>query len=195
MDSNISYRPFHHLYEDLSSKEGSDSDNTGFHSYREPNSQTIKNDKLETTVSVFDVASHVLNRLSDKSCTTMKLHKLLYYCQAWSMVWTEKPIFHEKIEAWSNGPVIKDLFYFHKGSYSIHYNDITNGNEKLLSDDQKKVVDDVIKFYGDKDPQWLIDLTHSEDPWVTARKGLSSNERGNREISLESMQIYYSSLK
>ncbi len=195
MDSNISYRPYYHLSQDFSSPEGSDSHSSGFQSYREPNSQTIKNDKIETTVSVFDAAHYILSRLSDKSCTTMKLHKLLYYCQAWSMVWTEKPIFNEKIEAWSSGPVVKDLFYFHKGSYSIHYSDITNGNEKLLSYDQKGVIDDVINFYGDKDPQWLIDLTHSEDPWIAARKGLSSNERGNREITLDSMQVYYSSLK
>lgn len=194
MDSNISYRPFNHQREDITSQEGTDSQNFAFHSYQNTQEHNIKNEKTETTVSVFDVASYVLSKLSGKSCTTMKLHKLLYYCQAWSMVWVEKPIFSERIEAWSNGPVIKELFYFHKGSYSIHYNDITNGNEKLLSEAQKGVIDDVIKFYGDKDPQWLIDLTHSEDPWVAARKGLSSNERGNREITLDSMQLYYSGL-
>lgn len=196
MDSNISYRPFNHHSENfISQEEGSDSQNSAFHSYQNPNNQSIKNEKGETTVSVFDAASYVLSKLSGKYCTTMKLHKLLYYCQAWSMVWAEKPIFGERIEAWSNGPVIKELFYFHKGSYSIHYNDITNGNERLLSEAQKGVIDDVIDFYGDKDPQWLIDLTHSEDPWVAARKGLSSNERGNREITLDSMQLYYSDLQ
>lgn len=194
MESNITYRPFNHNSENFSSQEGSDSNNLVFNSYQNPFEENITNEKAETTVSVFDAASYLLSKLTGKSCTTMKLHKLLYYCQAWSMVWNEKPIFGERIEAWSNGPVIIKLFHFHKGSYSIHYNDITNGNEKLLSVDQKQVIDDVVNFYGDKEPQWLIDLTHSEAPWVDARKGLSSKERGNREITLDSMQLYYSGL-
>ena len=194
MVTNISYLPYRHSHEDSSTNEKSESWNTDFSSYQESCSQTIENEKSEKIVSVFDVASYVLSKLSFKSSTTMKLHKLLYYCQAWSMVWSDKPIFQEKIEAWSNGPVIKDLFYFHKGSYSINYNDLTNGNEKLLSENQKGIIDDVLEFYGDKDPQWLIELTHSEYPWIDARKGLSLNERGNNEITLDSMQHYYSSL-
>jgi uncharacterized phage-associated protein len=163
--------------------------------YKKDGPFVIKKDFPEKTVSVFDVACYILSVIKGKSCTTMKLHKLLYYCQAWSMVWVEKPIFSQKIEAWANGPVIKELFYFHKGLYSIHYSDMSIGNEKALSEPQKSVVDDVLNFYGDKDPQWLIDLTHFEDPWREARKGMDSNERGNRVITLESMQLYYSSLQ
>jgi uncharacterized phage-associated protein len=192
--ANFTYLPYRHSHEDSSTNENSESQNMDFNSYQKSCSQTIENEKSEKIVSVFDVASYILNKLSFKSSTTMKLHKLLYYCQAWSMVWSEKPIFQEKIEAWSNGPVIKELFHFHKGSYSIHYNDLTNGNEKLLSENQKGIVDDVLEFYGDKDPQWLIELTHSEDPWIEARRGLSLNERGNNEITLDSIQHYYSSL-
>ncbi|MBD5559274.1 MAG: DUF4065 domain-containing protein [Clostridia bacterium] len=37
--------------------------------------------------------------------TTMKLQKLLYYAQVWSLVWDENELFPEKFEAWANGPV------------------------------------------------------------------------------------------
>lgn len=30
----------------------------------------------------------------------------MYYAQAWSLVWDEKPLFPERIEAWVNGPVL-----------------------------------------------------------------------------------------
>ena len=162
--------------------------------YRSNKNTTITNEFKENVVSVYDVASYILSKIDGNVCTTMKLHKLLYYCQSWSMVWCEKPTFTQKIEAWANGPVIRDFFYFHKGFYSIHYNDLSLGNENLLSQEQKNVIDDVLEFYGDKKPQWLIELTHSEDPWITARKGLLPNESGNKEITLESMQQYYSSL-
>ena len=144
-------------------------------------------------VSVFDVAVYILKRI--KECSTMKLHKLLYYCQAWSLVWDEKPLFPQKIEAWVNGPVIRELFNYHKGLYSLSQNDLLIGNDDKLSDEQKQNIDDVLDFYGDKSSQWLIDLTHNEAPWINARKGLASNERGSVEIPLDEMQLYYSSLK
>ena len=141
-------------------------------------------------VSVFDVAAYIIKKRG--AMTTMKLHKLLYYAQAWSLVWDEQPLFPEAIEAWSNGPVIKDLFFYHRGLYTI--DNVSIGNGSLLNETQKETVDSVLKFYGDKTSQWLIELTHLENPWKIARSGLSPTERGNNLISLESMAEYYSSL-
>src|SRR5680860_1872649 len=57
-----------------------------------------------TMASVLDVAEYILKETG--SMTTMKLQKLVYYSQAWSLVWDEKPLFGEPIEAWANdGPV------------------------------------------------------------------------------------------
>lgn len=42
--------------------------------------------------------------------TTMKLEKLTYYCQAWSLAWDDVPLFDEEFEAWANGPVCPQLF-------------------------------------------------------------------------------------
>ena len=100
----------------------------------------------------------------------------------------------EPIEAWANGPVVRDFFNFHKGRYSISYDNMTIGNENKLSIDQKDTIDNVLKFYGDKPAQWLIDLTHTEAPWKNARKGYTSMERGNTIITNDSIAEYYSSL-
>ena len=40
-------------------------------------------------IQVFDVAAYILQKTG--SMTTMKLQKLVYYSQAWSLVWDEKP--------------------------------------------------------------------------------------------------------
>lgn len=144
-------------------------------------------------ISVFDVASYIL--LSLGKMTTMKLHKLLYYTQAWNLVWEEKPLFKEKIEAWANGPVIRELFNFHKGMYEIEASDITLGNISKIPESYIENIDSVLSFYGNKSAQWLIDQTHFETPWRNARIGLTPNERGGNEISLEDMMEYYSSLK
>lgn len=145
-------------------------------------------------VSVFDVAQYVLSKL-EEPCSTMKLHKLLYYCQAWHLVWEDKPLFKEDIEAWANGPVIRALFNFHQGMYWAVPDQITLGTPSKLNDVQKEDIDRVLAFYGCKTSQWLIDQTHIEAPWRNARKGLLPNERGNRIISMEAISEYYSSLK
>ncbi len=122
----------------------------------------------------------------------MKLQKLVYYSQAWSLVWDEKPLFEEAIEAWANGPVVRELFDYHRGMYEISTMPI--GNPRLLNRAQRETVDAVLGYYGHRPAQWLIELTHMEDPWVQARKGLPKLERGNRVISLDAIADYYSSL-
>jgi uncharacterized phage-associated protein len=139
--------------------------------------------------TVHDVAAYVLSKLSPMSA--MKLQKLVYYCQAWSLVWDDAPLFPEKIEAWANGPVVRELYERHRGQFALVRWD---GNPDALTAPQKETVDSVLRFYGDKSPQWLSDLTHMERPWKVARGALADGERGDQEITLESMAEYYSSL-
>ncbi len=145
---------------------------------------------LPPNITVFDVAAYIVPKY--KPISTIKLQKLVYYCQAWSMVWNSKPLFGEKIEAWANGPVVPELFFCYSGQFQIY--SVPNGNPFLLSDTAKETIDAVLSVYGDKDAQWLVQLTHNEPPWIEARRGLKDLERGNREISLSSMSEYYSSI-
>lgn len=141
-------------------------------------------------VSAHDVAKYILSRTSP--VTPMKLQKLLYYCQAWSLVWDEAPLFREKIQALAMGPVVREIYDLHKGAYRLDR--WTAGKVSNLSREQRETIDAVLGFYGAKSGQWLSDLTHSEEPWRAARQGLGAWDRSNREISLASMEEYYSSL-
>lgn len=142
--------------------------------------------------NIFDVAKYILK--SKGSLSTWKLQKLCYYSQAWSIAWTEIPIFDEDFEAWSNGPVCPELFYYHKGKYFISAEDINKGNEAELNSDQKETIDIVLRDYGDMEPYDLRELTHSEKPWINARDGLSNSVRSSTVITKNSMGEYYGSL-
>lgn len=143
-------------------------------------------------VSVLDVARYILRSCGEVSA--MKLQKLVYYSQAWSVVWDEKPLFKEPIEAWVSGPVVRVLYEAHRGRFLLKPRDLSKGNARLLTADQKETIDLVLDYYGDKNSQWLSDLTHMEKPWLGARKSLAPDERGSREISLASLSEYYSSI-
>lgn len=146
---------------------------------------------MSRKIRVVDLADYILHRLGAMSA--MKLQKLVYYSQVWSLVWTEEPLFKDEIEAWANGPVVPSLYRKHRGYFRVGKG-FFGGEIKRLSEDQKDVIDKVLNFYGSKDPQWLSNLTHLESPWRDARQGLAPGERGNKIISKESILEYYSSL-
>lgn len=140
--------------------------------------------------NVFDVAQYILKKQGPM--TAMKLQKLVYYSQAWSIVWDEKPIFNEKIEAWALGPVVRELYELHKGAFDL--SSIKTGNPNSLTAAQKETIDAVLLAYGDKTAQWLSDLAHYEKPWNEARQGISDGASCSNEITLASIHEYYSSL-
>jgi uncharacterized phage-associated protein len=141
-------------------------------------------------VTVHDVAAYILKQCG--SMTTMKLQKLAYYCQAWSLVWDEEPMFPESIEAWASGPVVPALYELHKGKFKISV--WPKGNPDKINHEAKDTANAVIKHYGPRPSQWLSDLTHMEEPWRKAREGIAEGERGYQEISHASMHEYYSGL-
>jgi uncharacterized phage-associated protein len=141
--------------------------------------------------SVFDVAKYILREKGRMS--TMKLQKLCYYCQAWSLVWDDEPLFNENFQAWANGPVCRELFLYTQGKYDVTEDD-EKGNADILTSNQKDTIDTVLEHYAPHDAQWLSQLTHLEGPWNQARSGIPAGVGCDRIITKESMAEYYGGL-
>ncbi|WP_286961677.1 MULTISPECIES: Panacea domain-containing protein [Arsenicicoccus] len=110
-----------------------------------------------------------------------QLLKLLYYTQAWSLAWDGEPLFHDRIEAWEQGPVVVDAYYRR------------SPQGPALTPEQQATIDAVIDHYGRFYGKQLSDLTHEEHPWKVAwdaRPDHASN-RGQEEISLRDMRREY----
>lgn len=134
--------------------------------------------------SALDVAQFILERRGPM--TAMKLQKLVYYSQVWSIVWDDDRLFPEPIEAWKNGPVVRSLWEATRGRFRVSG---VAGSHAQAVNGSAETVGKVLDQYGDKDAQWLSDLTHLEQPWKTAyAKGQ------NTEIDLEEVAEYYSSI-
>lgn len=143
-------------------------------------------------LSVFDVAKYILK--SNGAMTTMKLQKLVYYSQAWSLAWDGEPLFSHDFQAWANGPVCPELFEAHKGLFNIDKSILKLGDESKIIGSQKETIDSVLNFYGDKDGHWLSMLTHKEKPWIDARNGVPEGEHCSNIIDKDGMQEYYDGL-
>jgi uncharacterized phage-associated protein len=138
-----------------------------------------------------DVAAYILKR---RGCMpAMKLQKLVYYCQAWSLVWDGRSLFDDEIQAWANGPVAPLLYDEHKDESKVC---TVWGDSSVIERDPvaQETVDSVLQFYAGKSQHRLYDLVHAEKPWRDARGNLPAGVRGDRVISHHLMASYYSSL-
>jgi uncharacterized phage-associated protein len=142
--------------------------------------------------TILNVARYVLEKCGE--LTTMKLQKIAYYCQAWSLAWDEEPLFQEDFEAWANGPVCRVLYENHRGHYRIKAESLPENMPGVFTETQIETMDTVIDYYGDKKPHWLSELTHTERPWKDARKGYAPGQYCDEIITKESMQEYYGGL-
>jgi len=112
-------------------------------------------------VSAHDVAAYIVGKAGP--VTAMKLQRLLYYCQAWSLVWDEAPLFAEPIKAWVSGPVVPEVYERNKGLFNVEAYDA--GDASRLSETQRETVDAVLDYYGHFTAQQLNDLSRRESAW------------------------------
>ncbi|MFF1635928.1 Panacea domain-containing protein [Leifsonia sp. NPDC058248] len=137
-----------------------------------------------------DVAAYILEKRG--LTEAMKLHKLVYYSKAWSLVWDDDPLFGERIEAWANGPVCRSLYSTYHREYMIETP--AGGASANLSQDQKATIDAVLDAYGEKSALELSELTHRESPWRDARKGIPDGARSQSPITDEAIKAFYEGL-
>ena len=137
--------------------------------------------------NVLDVGTYVSQALGP--IESRKLQKLVYYCQAWSLVWEGKPLFRERVEAWRDGPVVSRLYSAH---YKVWFVDeLSAGDTAALSQRERATIDAVLAFYRAMAWDDLVKRTHLESPWADARAGLLPSQSSQKEITLRSMRVFY----
>lgn len=127
--------------------------------------------------------------------TPLVLQKMLYYVQGIYMVLFDMPLFSEKCYAWQHGPVYEKVYFLFK---DFKYNPIDdnrfalfNGKSQKLTENEKMVIDLVIKTFGRYSGKVLESITHNEKPWRDARKGYDSTEPSRVLIKEESIRLYF----
>lgn len=169
-------------------------------------------EKFMQQVKIQDYAKYIglSLLLKGNSISPLKLQKLLYYHQAWHMVFfgRDNTLFVEKPHAWVNGPVYPTVYHKYKEKVPgmcDHLNFSHFGCEEECNDciaklaakmnlENKEIAlaDNINLLYGSKTQNQLILMTHCELPWCEQREGLLPYEYSDKEISLDTMYKYYS---
>lgn len=151
--------------------------------------EQIEELKIKVKSKLFSVARYIVKVF--KKISTLKLQKMLYYCNAFSLVLLSRPLFDENFQAWANGPVVPDFFDFHEGKHFIYIRDFCDMKPPRLYKKEKEVIDLVIQKFAKYTGQELSDLTHQQRPWIEARENLPEGERCKNIISKDVMQDYF----
>lgn len=143
-----------------------------------------------------DVAKFFLSKVDRENgdlITHLKLQKLIYYAQAWSIVLFGEQLFEGKLEAWKNGPVSPEVYQEYKQyDKKIPIPEPDDFEETLFSEQELSLLNLINDTYGNFSASKLWKLSHSEHPWLMARKGISDNKASKKEIIPEWIQAYYS---
>lgn len=143
--------------------------------------------------SVDEVADTLIAMAREKRLIVLnlKLQKLMYYAQAWSLVFYGTPIFQEEFEAWVHGPVVPVLFRrFREYKWKPISENVSPKDVPIV----RTHIDKILVGYGRFSANELERLSHSESPWKDARGALPPDEPSRTIITKTSMRRFYTRL-
>ena len=138
------------------------------------------------------VAKHIIDYSNSHNCgiSNLKLQKVLYFVQAEFLVSKpdHSPCFTDAIEAWDFGPVVPTVYHKYKvyGRASIHSSKTGRifgyRREQEISDEDQKLIDNMVDKLKDYSASALVSVTHAQDPWKNAYICGHNNKITNQDI-------------
>lgn len=102
-----------------------------------------------------NIAKSMIER---KHLNAWQLQKLLFYSQALSLHLNNTVLFDDDIEAWKDGPVVRDVFYLYKNGELQYANSVEKDNTII-----QLILDYSFKYFGKNTGKALRNMTHIEN--------------------------------
>ncbi len=146
-------------------------------------------DSNQDKPSALDAANFILElaRADGIAIDPLTLQKILYYCQCWSLRDGEC-LFHDRIEAWKHGPVVRSVWLAHSGSEVIQHP--SEPRHFALSPDQMDLIHGVWECLRGVHGTTLSRETHAPgSAWRKARANLPDTAPSDRALSADDMAL------
>lgn len=122
--------------------------------------------------------------------SNLKLQKLLYFAQGYSLAILDKPLFSNEIQAWAHGPVVPDVYQEYKTFEGRPINTDVFVDFSTFPDEVNTLLASVWTTFGGFSAWKLREITHKEGPWKDC---YNSAELGT-VITEPSLEKYFKSL-
>jgi uncharacterized phage-associated protein len=146
-------------------------------------------------ISINELAKYIINK---HDITPKALQKILYFIQGFTMAFNKTLLFNDAPQAWIHGPVYP-VVYNTYCEFKYNIIDIMESSydevNLNVSDNEKNLIDCILRFFTKYSGDVLEKITHIESPWLEARQGLSKNEPSKNPIKLESISEYFMQVK
>ena len=133
-----------------------------------------------------EVAQYFLAQMDEEAgdlISNLKLQKLVYYAQGFALALLGRPLFPERIEAWTYGPVVSELYHEYRGYGSDPIPQPGEIDFSIYDVQTRELLDEVYAVYGQFSAWKLRDMTHSEPPWRDTPSG--------QEIQHDDLSCYF----
>lgn len=98
-----------------------------------------------------------------------KLQDLLYFGQAWHLVWDNELLFPDPIISTEDGVRIEAVEELTAEAFTVTAKQLRTGQPGRLTDSQERTLVSVIKFYGSRNHYRLSEEIRDSAPWQQAR--------------------------
>jgi uncharacterized phage-associated protein len=142
--------------------------------------------------TALDIAKWFVNaadRQSGDAVTHLKVQKLVYYAQGWSLAIFGEPLFNEDLQAWSHGPVARSIWNEFKDSSWNALPELKT-TRKIVAP-HSSLLESVQQQYGIYSAKRLESMTHKEPPWREARGNLPPEARCENTIPKKAMKNFF----
>jgi uncharacterized phage-associated protein len=124
--------------------------------------------------------------------TNLRLQKLLYYAQAWSLVIRESELFSDELEAWRHGPVVATVYQKlpdRQRGDPMPADAFAHAPD--LPGQEAEFVRSVWEAYNQYSALQLSRMTHQEMPWRKAWGDRPPDATGNAPISVIDLEDFF----
>jgi uncharacterized phage-associated protein len=146
-----------------------------------------------------DIAAHIITHSNNEHLNNLKLQKLLYLCQKQCLHERKMPLFEDKIEAWTYGPVVPAVYnaYSYRGASRLRkpvsYAVDDSGRQRpvilsQLDEDTAAIVDNICQQWDNGSVFDLIGRVNRKDgAWYATYRPDSESPRFGAEITLDAI--------
>ena len=113
-----------------------------------------------------DLAQKRAEHHLDDRMTNLRLQKMLYFAQGWSLARNGKPLFEEPIEAWPYGPVVPEVYHEYAWAGAQGLSEKNEVSRDWFTDEEYALLLDVAQRYAEYSMSSLVNLSHAQEgPW------------------------------
>ena len=149
--------------------------------------------RLVFMYGAIEVANYIIEyeHSQKRIISNLKLQKLLYFVQANFFRRLGISCFSDKIEAWSFGPVVVNVYHAYKYYGGLDITKLKDNVNICIDQEHKNVINEVLEKFAVTPFYELVDITKHQTPYIEARRRGVLYFDNTPEITIQDIRMFF----